>query len=1488
MAFDAGSIEATLILNEDPFIAGLRDAQRRAEDFEKKPIVKRVEVRVDQKALTDLRRNIRDMAPIPISLFPRLDKDGLRNLRSDIRAMAPIPLSLTPRLDRDGLTKLRSDIRNMAPIPLSIIPKLDRSALSGIRRDIRDNFTSRPVSVPIEVRVSRSSLAQARRDIRDYFLARPVAIPIYGVGVGISGGVGGAGGGGGGGAGAAAAAAAASGGGGGGGSGSQGFLGAIGAGITGGAIGRTLGFLGGGGIGIPLGLGRIPIIPARPGSLLGLAGLGPEHFLGTGVAVAASGIGAALGGVLKMLGAAGPMAVGFGTDLAGIGQAAGDIKMVTTDLGNLNRAIAVYGKNSRQASVAQQQLNFDLKSFSAVARPAVLQAAQTAQGFKAMFDKVTGPAEKIGAQIINQAMKVGEKFLPTIGRFAGMNMGVIQTGLQPLFKWMQGPGLKIFTDMENIFHNRLPLAMHDFVLGVELAAKMMDFLAKKSGGALTTLDKFLTHMMTPKGTAQWEHTFTHLMTLFDAFKTTVKLLARDLHALFSADANTGLDLIRRLNHSLQEFHHWATSPIGHDALHNFFVAHRNEMLALINAIGPLLTTFGKLEIAIAPGVTNALTTLLKLFNDFLNLPVIGQLAAWGIAISIFAKKLGAFELLAGIAKVFQGKGVLGGLLGSIGLAPKIGAGATAAEAVAAGVPAVAATGQAGAGVAAVAGGGFLTAETGLALVARMGLAGAVAAAIGFGLFEAVKNWGTIMHGPARESVKQIEKQMAPTISPVINRDTAKFIGKLDAGKFGTANLTAAGRVHVHPAVVSSVSPYTGTALTHGPNVNLSRTGRVHVHPTHVLPLPPGAPVVPIHTGPGLGQPTIYPRGREPSGLIPLGPGSVRYRNPTAAEIAANNRYLANELNKIQNLTAKRPPGWQSRFQNWAKQFSRRELVQFPFQTASLLQKGAKLGGWAAESLFERLPGGKMILQAGSNWLSNLLGVPLPKPPPWTPRPDTSSMSPEQRKAVDNAWLSLNLARQRQYQQGIHPDFSGRLGPNMTNKQVQNLMRNRAAQRQQGYNAMLQDPLNPHFSAWLQRTGGVGGYRAFEKWMGKNYPGEVTPIPARTTALFQGGTAGGVGGRYGLGLGGPPGSITSMLAPKGKGAPGATSYAAIGRAMVQGITTGVTSSWHLVTAAFTSHMKTPPNVGKTWLTPAGHSAVQGFVKGLTSSWQGNVVPWLSSVKSKITQHLTGGGAGQWLTPVGHHVVQGFQKGLTTGWTSNVVPWLTSIKSKVTQHFTSGGAGQWLTPVGHHVIEGFHRGLTTGWTSTVVPWLTSVQDKVTQHFTSGGAGQWLTAAGHNVIHGFYTGVTASWSANVVPWLTSAQSKVKGYFASAGGWLTASGLAVVTGFYNGLESGVSLIQSWASQVIAIVQSVANQISALTAQINSAAANASSQAASIGQSAAAARASAQSISASNATPRQTGPAIHINTANFNNQANLKTLMNHADFLIQSGRTAG
>ncbi len=172
------------------------------------------------------------------------------------------------------------------------------------------------------------------------------------------------------------------------------------------------------------------------GSIGSLAGFGLEtmlmHALGIGGAVA----GGLAGGGLLAGGALSTMAVGMGTDLAGIGQASGDIRTVYADMNNLNQAIAVYGKNSYQAIAAQKQLNYDLSTFSPIARQAVLNAAKMAGQLKAMFDAATGLAEKRGANIITAGMKVAIPFIPIIGKYSAANMKTMEAGLQPFFKWL--------------------------------------------------------------------------------------------------------------------------------------------------------------------------------------------------------------------------------------------------------------------------------------------------------------------------------------------------------------------------------------------------------------------------------------------------------------------------------------------------------------------------------------------------------------------------------------------------------------------------------------------------------------------------------------------------------------------------------------------------------------------------------------------------------------------------------------------------------------------------------------------------------------------------------------------------------------------------------------------------------------------------------------------------------------------------------------------
>src|SRR5579875_863533 len=127
------------------------------------------------------------------------------------------------------------------------------------------------------------------------------------------------------------------------------LLGGISPGMLTGLIGESGGLLGagggtdgGGGLGKLLGFGMGPGGLAGMGTLGGLAGFSVEGLLGTGLGVSGSLLGAGLGAGLLGLGAGGTMAVGMGTDYAGLGQAANDIKAVYQAQTQLNKAMFAY------------------------------------------------------------------------------------------------------------------------------------------------------------------------------------------------------------------------------------------------------------------------------------------------------------------------------------------------------------------------------------------------------------------------------------------------------------------------------------------------------------------------------------------------------------------------------------------------------------------------------------------------------------------------------------------------------------------------------------------------------------------------------------------------------------------------------------------------------------------------------------------------------------------------------------------------------------------------------------------------------------------------------------------------------------------------------------------------------------------------------------------------------------------------------------------
>jgi hypothetical protein len=529
------------------------------------------------------------------------------------------------------------------------------------------------------------------------------------------------------------------------------------------SLASALGF-GGGGIRNPLRMmgGGFGFGPRRLfggfaslGSIAGLAGFGAERALTSTLGIAGSMIGGLAGGGLLAGGLLSTTAVGMGTDAAGIGQAAGDIKTVSTNLGALNSAIQQYGRNSTQAAQAQATLNQSLRGFSPVARTAVLAAAQTSQAFKAMFDKATGQAEKTGAEIINQAMHVGMKFLPTIGKFAAQNTQIIQHGLQPFFTWLQqkGPqgGLGIFTNLEQIFQNRLPTSIHALTQGIELFTKVMDVAAQHTGGLVQKVDQFVSKWNSP---ANFPRVAAEVGKLISLFRTWMGLLGSMIGLmvdLFKPAVGFGRQFAETLTQIINRVRDWLSASGTQDVLHRLFAAHTQQLVLignLIKALLPLLesvvSAFLQIEAAMTQAFNNGLKPIIDAVKWLLSNPLVDKILGWAGAFWLAQRAIVAVDAALGL---LVGGSVINGLkgiaLGFFGIQTAAVKAATATTAAAAEIDA--ATAAAGAGVAGEGG-----------LLARLGL-GAGAAGIGsrlgrFGGAGLLAGGGFLAGGLARQFV----------------------------------------------------------------------------------------------------------------------------------------------------------------------------------------------------------------------------------------------------------------------------------------------------------------------------------------------------------------------------------------------------------------------------------------------------------------------------------------------------------------------------------------------------------------------------------------------------------------------------------------------------------------------------------------------------------------------------------------------------------------
>lgn len=483
------------------------------------------------------------------------------------------------------------------------------------------------------------------------------------------------------------------------GGGGGGFLGGVGLaelmGRGGGGGGRPPGWLG-------YVLGPALGATAAAGSAGSFAGFGAEHLLMTLLGLGGSAVGAGIGGGLLAAGSAGQIVVGGGSDLAVMKSTITDTKALAEGYDNVEKAVKKYGAGSKQAAMAQHELNMlmeELGNTAGVKAEAGL--AKQAEQLNEFWNQQTSGARVQAVGILSQFVTLAHEYVPRVAAAAEVNLGVINAGVKPLLSWLSGPqGLGIFNNLEDRFRAQLPTAVHAGTQALELFLRVIDVASQYTGGFTRSVDRLFTRLngLDKASLSGWVGKF---VADFRMWETLIKVVGEDLYLLFTRDAGTAGAIVTGITHALERAREWEKSTKGGAQIQSIFMVHKEQIEALGHLIPPLVGAFSKLYLAVAPTAVEATITLMtKVLLPFVE--ALSFVASQGKAAAL------AMGLLLVSFKAFGVGSTLSGLKGMFGWLT----GATAADAAAANADAAANTRLAASlGEVAAAGGAAAAGET---------------------------------------------------------------------------------------------------------------------------------------------------------------------------------------------------------------------------------------------------------------------------------------------------------------------------------------------------------------------------------------------------------------------------------------------------------------------------------------------------------------------------------------------------------------------------------------------------------------------------------------------------------------------------------------------------------------------------------------------------------------------------------------------------------
>lgn len=168
MAFDAGSIDATLTLNRNPFTAGMAAARNEARSMENQKINVAIVAKLDRSSLNEAKTALKAWAASvteQITLNVRLNNASLTAAKQAIRGLgADVPVSLT--LDRGSLTKFTTEVKTaVGRINASLSVSLERTSLATTKASLAAWAKTASVNVSVKAMLESGSMTRIREQL---------------------------------------------------------------------------------------------------------------------------------------------------------------------------------------------------------------------------------------------------------------------------------------------------------------------------------------------------------------------------------------------------------------------------------------------------------------------------------------------------------------------------------------------------------------------------------------------------------------------------------------------------------------------------------------------------------------------------------------------------------------------------------------------------------------------------------------------------------------------------------------------------------------------------------------------------------------------------------------------------------------------------------------------------------------------------------------------------------------------------------------------------------------------------------------------------------------------------------------------------------------------------------------------------------------------------------------------------------------------------